>query len=154
MWQTAAENAYDASDICLVTNTWVYFVLCTVRVRTNRYLFVVLKSWYMYCQYVITNTRQACYWGFYKIWSTRPSPRPNLSGRNCPLSVMGVKVSLVCSNSTVFSPHGHIFPTRWSNQLNQSERVIYVPLAWISTDPGNGLVSSLCQAIAWTNFDL
>ena len=45
---------------------------------------------------------QACYWGFYKIWSTRPSPRPNLRGRNCPLSAMGVKVSLVCSNSTVF----------------------------------------------------
>ena len=41
-------------------------------------------------------------WGFYKIWSTRPSPRPNLRGRNCPLSAMGVKVSLVCSNSTVF----------------------------------------------------
>ena len=93
-------------------------------------------------------------WGFYKIWSTRPSPRPNLRARNCPLSVMGVKVSLVCSNSTVFSPHGYIFPIRWSNQLNQSERLIYAPLAWITTDPGNGLVSSLCQAIAWTNFDL
>ena len=41
-------------------------------------------------------------WGFYKIWSTRPSPPPNLRGRNCPLSAMGVRVSLVCSNSTVF----------------------------------------------------
>ena len=30
------------------------------------------------------------YWGLYKIWSTRPSPRPNLRGRNCPLSAMGV----------------------------------------------------------------
>ena len=95
---------------------------------------------------------QSCQWGFYKIWSTRPSPRPNLRGRNCPLSVMGVKVSLVCSNSTVFSPHGYIFPIRWSNQLNQSERLICAPLAWITTDPGNGLVSSLCQAIAWSKF--
>ena len=55
---------------------------------------------------------KGCHWGFYKIWSTRPSPRPNLRGRTCPLSVMGVKVSLVCSNSTVFSPHGYIFPIR------------------------------------------
>ena len=53
-----------------------------------------------------------------------------------------------------FSPYGYNFPIRWSNQLNQSERLIYAPLAWITTDPGNGLVSSLCQAIAWTNFDL
>ena len=74
-------------------------------------------------------------------------------GRNCPLSVLGVKVSLACSNNTVYSPHGYIFPIRWSNQLNQSERLIYAPLAWITTDLGNGLVSSLCQAIAWTNFD-
>ena len=28
-----------------------------------------------------------------------------------------------------FSPHGYIFPIRWSNQLNQSERLIYAPLA-------------------------
>ena len=41
-------------------------------------------------------------WGFSKIWSNRPSSRPNLRGRNCPLSATGVKVSLVCSNSTVF----------------------------------------------------
>ena len=53
-----------------------------------------------------------------------------------------------------FSPHGYIFPIRWSNQLNQSERLIYASLAWITTDSGNGLESSLCQAIAWTNFDL
>ena len=26
-------------------------------------------------------------------------------------------------------------------------------LAWITSDSGNGLVSPLCQAIAWTNFD-
>ena len=54
----------------------------------------------------------------------------------------------------VFSPHGYIFPIRWSNQLNQSERLIYAPLTWITTDSSNGLVSSLCQAITWTNFDL
>ena len=52
-----------------------------------------------------------------------------------------------------FSPHGYIFPIRWINQLNQSERLIYAPLAWITTDSGNGLVSSLCEAIAWINFD-
>ena len=54
-----------------------------------------------------------------------------------------------------FSPHGYIFPIgRWSsNQLNQSDRLIYAPLAWITTDSGNGLVSSWCQAISWTNFD-
>ena len=28
-----------------------------------------------------------------------------------------------------FSPHGYIFPMLWSNQLNQSERLIYAPLA-------------------------
>ena len=53
-----------------------------------------------------------------------------------------------------FSPRGYIFPIRWSNQLNQSERLIYAPLAWITSDSGNGLLSSLYQAIAWTNFDL
>ena len=46
------------------------------------------------------------------------------------------------------------FPIRWSDQLNQSERLIYAPLAWITTNLGNGLVSSLCQAIVWTNFYL
>ena len=44
------------------------------------------------------------------------------------------------------------FPIRWSNQLNQSERRIYAPLTWITTDPGNDLVSARRQAIAWTNF--
>ena len=53
-----------------------------------------------------------------------------------------------------FPPYGYIFLIWWSNQLNQSERVIYTLLAWITTDSGNGLVSSLCQAIAWTNFDV
>ena len=53
-----------------------------------------------------------------------------------------------------FSPHWYIFPIRWINQLNQSERLIYAPLAWITTDSGNGLVSSLCEAIAWIDFDL
>ena len=43
-------------------------------------------------------------------------------------------------------------PNTWSNQLNQSERLIYAPLGWITTDSGNGLVSSMCQAIAWTKF--
>ena len=28
-----------------------------------------------------------------------------------------------------FSPHGYIFPIRWSDQLNQSMRLIYAPLA-------------------------
>ena len=51
-----------------------------------------------------------------------------------------------------FSPHRYIFPKRWSNQLNQSERRIYAPLTRITTDPGNGLVSARRQAIAWTNF--
>ena len=53
-----------------------------------------------------------------------------------------------------FSPHRYIFPIRWSNQLNQSERRIYAPLTWITTDPGNGLESARRQAIAWTNFYL
>ena len=53
-----------------------------------------------------------------------------------------------------FFPYGYIFPIRWSNQLNQSDRLIYASWAWIITDSSNGLVSSLCQAIAWTNFDL
>ena len=51
-----------------------------------------------------------------------------------------------------FSPHRYIFQIRWSNQLNQSERRIYAPLTWITTDPGNGLESARRQAIAWTNF--
>ena len=51
-----------------------------------------------------------------------------------------------------FSPHRYIFPIRWSNQLNQSERRIYAPLTWITTDSGNGLESARRQAIAWTIF--
>ena len=47
----------------------------------------------------------------------------------------------------IFSQYGEVI-----NSINP--RLIYAPLAWITTDPGNGLVSSLCQAIAWTNFDL
>ena len=53
-----------------------------------------------------------------------------------------------------FCPHRYIFPIRRSYQPNQSKRLIYAPLAWITTDSGNGLVSFMCQAIAWTNFDL
>ena len=53
-----------------------------------------------------------------------------------------------------FSPRGYIFQIVWSNQPNQSEKLINTPLAWITIDSDNGLVSSLCQAIAWTNFDL
>ena len=41
-----------------------------------------------------------------------------------------------------------------SNQLNQSERRKYAQLPWITTDPGNGLLSARRQAIAWTNFHL
>ena len=68
------------------------------------------------------------------------------------ITVMGVKVSLVCSNSTVFlrvyifSQYGEVI-----NSINP--RLLYAPLAKITTDSGNG-VSSLCQAIAWTNFAL
>ena len=43
--------------------------------------------------------------------------------------------------------------SQYGNQLNQSERLIYAPLAWITTDSGNGLVSSPYQAIAWINLD-
>ena len=68
-------------------------------------------------------------WGFYKMWWTRPSPRSHLRGWNCPLSAMGVKVSLACSKQYRFSPHVYIFPIRWSNQLNQSMKLIYAPLA-------------------------
>ena len=50
------------------------------------------------------------------------------------------------------SPYRYIFPIRWSNQPNQSERRLYVPLTWITPDPGNGLVFAWRQAIAWTNF--
>ena len=54
-----------------------------------------------------------------------------------------------------FTPYGYIFPVREViNSINLYERLIYAPLPWITADSGNGLVSSLCQAIAWTNFDL
>ena len=92
-----------------------------------------------------------CQRGFYKIWSTRPSHRPNPRGRNCPLSAMGVKVFLVCSNSTVFLRMGIFSQISWNYQLDQSERLIHAQLAWITTDSDNGLVSSLCQVIGWTN---
>ena len=78
---------------------------------------------------------------------TRPDPR----GRNCPLLAVGVKVSPVCSNSTVFLRMDII--SEYGEEINQSKRLVYAPLAWTTTDSGNGLVSSLCQAIAWTNFD-
>ena len=55
-----------------------------------------------------------------------------------------------------FSPYGYIFPVREViNSINPRDSYrVYAPLAWITTDSGNGLVSSLCQAIAWPNFDL
>ena len=59
-----------------------------------------------------------------------------------------------CAQTVPFFSVWIYLPNTWSYQLNQSERLIYAPLAWITTDSGNGLVSSLCQAIAWTNFDL
>ena len=59
-----------------------------------------------------------------------------------------------CAQTVPFYSAWKYFPNTWSNQLNQSERLIYAPLAWITTDSGNGFVSSMCQAIAWTNFDL
>ena len=74
-------------------------------------------------------------------------------GRNCPLSAMGWRYPS-CAQTVPFFSVWIYLPNTWSNQLNQSERLIYAPLAWIITDSGNGLVSSLCQAIAWTNFDL
>ena len=59
-----------------------------------------------------------------------------------------------CAQTVPFFSVWIYLPNTWSNQLDQSERLIYAPLAWITTDSGNGLVSSLCQAIAWINFDL
>ena len=56
-----------------------------------------------------------------------------------------------------FSPHRYIFPILWSNQLNQSKSRIYAPLAGITSESGNGLVSPRRQAIVWsfwTNFHL
>ena len=95
---------------------------------------------------------QACYWEFYKSWSTCPPTRPDLTGRNCPLSAMGVKVSFVCSNSTVFlridifSQYGEI-----NNSIKPRD-------AYMHHWPGSPLtqvmawVSARRQAIAWTNF--
>ena len=78
-------------------------------------------SWSLWCNGV------ARYWGFYKIWSTRPSPRPNLRGRHCPLSDMGVKASLVCSNSTVFLRVDIYFPNtvKLSTQINPRDSYMY-----------------------------
>ena len=59
-----------------------------------------------------------------------------------------------CAQTVPFFSVWIYLPNTWSNQPNQSERLIYAPLAWITTDSGKGLVSSLCQAVAWTNFDL
>ena len=42
----------------------------------------------------------------------------------------------------------------YGEEINQPKRLMDAPLAWTTSDSGNGLVSSLCQAIAWTDFDL
>ena len=82
----------------------------------------------------------SCYWGFYKSWSTCSPTRPDLAGRNCPLSAMGVKVSLVCSNSTVllridmFSQYSEVI-----NSINPRE-------AYMHHWPG----SPLTQVMAWS----
>ena len=78
-------------------------------------------------------------WGFYKSWSTCPPTRPDLTGRNCPLSAMGVKVSLVCSNSTVFSPH------RYISQYGEVNNSINPRDAYMHHWPG----SPLTQVMTW-----
>ena len=50
-----------------------------------------------------------------------------------------------------FSPHWYIFPNT-VKQSTLSIRDAYAPLIWITTDTGNGWVSSQRQAIAWSNF--
>ena len=94
-------------------------------------------------------------WGLYKIWLTRPSPGldPTWGVRIDHFQLWGWRYPSCAQTVPFFSVWMYLSNT-WSNQLNQSERLIYAPLAWITTDSGNGLVSSLCQAIAWTNFDL
>ena len=68
-------------------------------------------------------------WGFYKSWSTYRPTQPDLAGRNCPLSAMGVKVSLVCSNSIVFlridifSQYGEVI-----NSINPREHLCTIDL--------------------------
>ena len=69
-------------------------------------------------------------WGFYKIWSIRPSPRPmQPEGLELPTFSYGGEGIPRVIKQYRFSPHGYIFPIRWSNQLNQSMRLIYAPLA-------------------------
>ena len=50
-------------------------------------------------------------------------------GSEFPLSAMGGEGIPRVLKQYCFSPHGYIFPIQWSNQLNQSERLIYAPLA-------------------------
>ena len=84
-----------------------------------------------------------------------PSPAPTQpEGSELPTFIYGSEGIPRVLKLYRFSPHGYMFPIRWSDQPNQSERLIYEPLAWITTDSGHGLVSSLCQAINSTNFDL
>ena len=61
-----------------------------------------------------------------------------------------------CVQTVPFFSAWIYFPNtvKLSTQSIRETQKIYAPLAWITTDSGNGLVSSLCQATAWTNFDL
>ena len=80
-----------------------------------------------------------------------PDPtRPD--GSELPIFSYGGEGILRVLKQYRFFPHRYIFPKRWSNQINQSQRRIYAPLTRITTDPGNGLVYARRQAIAWTNF--
>ena len=93
-----------------------------------------------------------CYWGFLQIMvNLSPDPtRPD--GSELPIFSYGGEGIPRVPKQYRFSPHRYIFPKWWSNQLNQSERRKYAQLPWITTDPGNGLLSARRQAIAWTNF--
>ena len=94
-------------------------------------------------------------WGFYKIWSNRPSTRPDPTGWNCPLYSYGDERIPRALTLPFFSECCRcVFPVRWSRQHNESGWHIYAPLNWITADSGNGSVSARRQAIAWTNFHL
>ena len=51
-------------------------------------------------------------WGFYKVWSTRPSPRPNLRGRNLPTFSYGGEGILCVLKQYRFSPMCIYFPNK------------------------------------------
>ena len=90
---------------------------------------------------------------FYKIWSTHPSIRPTWRVGISHFQLW-MRWHPPCAQTVPFFS-ALIYISQYGEAINPiNPRDAYAPLIWITTDPGNGLVSSQRQAIAWSKFYL